>query len=232
LLLPGQPGKQAWNFRLGNLTLPGKGTNSMKRLVSFLMLAALLLPNCGLANSVDATVIHIREGHVALEFVGQVNNTPTTSQQFGYLSNIEGLNLIFSSSTPQNETTASFTFVTNATTDRVISNGSLRIVNRTGTTTIYLNSGPSDFSKAASFSQGTPIQMSTYRQQVIINTTTNSFVTVHMNTITQTEPFTLNGQLYQLGREGRSFRTTYSGQVSAPGLAPSGWFAGYAVGAD
>jgi hypothetical protein len=232
LLLPGQPGKQAWNFRLGNLTLPGKGTNSMKRLVSFLMLAALLLPNCGLANSIDVTVIHIREGHVALEFVGQVNNTPTTSQQFGYLSNIEGLNPIFLSSTPQNETTASFTFVTNATTDRVISNGSLRIVNRTGTTTIYLNSGPSDFSKPASFSQGTPIQMSTYRQQVIINTTTNSFVTVHMNTITQTEPFTLNGQLYQLGREGRSFRTTYSGQVNAPGLAPSGWFAGYAVGAD
>jgi len=204
----------------------------MKRLVSFLMLAALLLPNCGLANSIEATVIHIREGHVAFEFVGQVNNTPTTSQQFGYLSNIEGLSPIFLSSTPQNETTASFTFVTNATTDRVISNGSLRIVNRTGTTTIYLNSGPSDFSKAASFSQGTPIQMSTYRQQVIINTTTNSFVTVHMNTITQTEPFTLNGQLYQLGREGRSFRTTYSGQVNAPGLAPSGWFAGYAVGAD
>jgi len=26
--------------------------------------------------------------------------------------------------------------------------------------------------------------------------------------------------------------TTYSGQVNAPGLAPSGWFAGYAVGAD
>jgi hypothetical protein len=204
----------------------------MKRLTSFLMLAALLLPNCGLANSPDVTVIHIREDHVALEFVGQVNNTATTSQQFGYLSNIEGLNAIFSSSTPQNETTALFTFVTNATTDRVISNGSLRIVNRTGTTTIYLNSASSDFSNPASFSQGTPIQVSTYRQQVIVNTSTNAFVTVHMNTITETEPFTLNGQLYQLGREGRAFRTTYSGQANTPGLAPSGWFAGYAVGAN
>jgi len=97
----------------------------MKRLGSFLMLAALLLPNCGLADSPDATVIPIREGHVALEFVGQFNNTPTTSQQFGYLSNID-----------------------------------------------------------------------------------------------------------QLGREGRSFRTTYSGQANAPGLTPSGWFAGYAVGAN
>ena len=204
----------------------------MKKLVSFLVVAALLLPNCGLANSPDVTVIHIREGQVALEFVGQVNNTPTTSQQFGYLSNIEGLSPVFSSSTPQNETTASFTFVTNATTDRVISNGSLKIINRTGTTTIYLNSAPSDFSNPASFSQGTPIQVSTYRQQVIVNTTTNAFVTVHMNTVTETEPFTLNGQLYQLGREGRSFRTTYSGQANAPGLAPSGWFAGYAVGAN
>jgi hypothetical protein len=218
-------------FRLGNFPLPGKGTNKMKRHASFLLLVALLLPNCGLANSPDATVIHIRENHVALEFVGQFNNTPTTSQQFGYLSNIEGLNPIFSSGTPQNETTASFTFVTNATTDRVISNGSLRIINRTGTTTIYLNSAPSDFSNPASFSQGTPIQVSTYRQQVILNTTTNSFVTVHMNRITESEPFTLNGQLYQLGSEGRSFRTTYSGQANAPGLAPSGWFAGYAVGA-
>src|SRR5882724_2002990 len=81
-----------------------------------------------------------------------------------------------------------------------------------------------------SFSQGTPIQVSTYRQQVIVNTTTNAFVTVHMNTITQTDQFTLNGQLYQLGFRGKSFRTAYSGQSNAPGLAPSGWFSGYAVG--
>jgi len=56
------------------------------------------------------------------------------------------------------------------------------IVNRTGTTTIYLNNASSDFSNPASFSQGTPIQVSTYRQQVIANTLTNAFVTVHMNT--------------------------------------------------
>jgi len=202
----------------------------MRKLFGILALAVIALPGSGLAKSHGASVIGMPGGRNVLEFVGQVNNTPTTSQQFGYLSNIEGLSSIFSSSTPQNESTALFTFVTNATTDRVISDGPLRIINRTGTTTIYFNSTASNFSNPASFSQGTPIQASTYRQQVIVNTTTNAFVTVHMNTITQTDQFTLNGQLYQLGFRGKSFRTAYSGQSNAPGLAPSGWFAGYAVG--
>jgi hypothetical protein len=202
----------------------------MKKVDRLLVLAVLLFPICGAINSEAATEIQIREDLNVFEFVGQFNNTPTTSQQFGYLSNIDGLSPIFSSSTPQNETTASFTFVTNATTDRVISNGPLRIVNRTGTTTIYLNNAPSDFTNPASFSQGTPIQVSNYRQQVILNTTTNSFGTVHMNTVTEADTFTLNGQVYQLGRIGDSFRTTYSGQQNTPGSTPSGWFAGYAVG--
>ena len=202
----------------------------MRKLFGILALAVIALLGSGLAKSHGASVIDMPGGRNVLEFVGQVNNTPTTSQQFGYLSNIEGLSSIFSSSTPQNESTALFTFVTNATTDRVISDGPLRIINRTGTTTIYFNSTASNFSNPASFSQGTPIQVSTYRQQVIVNTTTNAFVTVHMNTITQTDQFTLNGQLYQLGFRGKSFRTAYSGQSNAPGLAPSGWFSGYAVG--
>lgn len=205
----------------------------MKRLASFLMVPAFLALTCSLvAAQDDPTLIRVAEDQNALEFVGQFYNTPTTSQQFGYVSSITGLSPIFSSSTPQNETTALFTFVTDATTGRVISNGPLRIINRTGTTTIYLNNAPSDFSNPASFSQGTPIQVSTYRQQVIANTLTNAFVTVHMNIITNAHPFTLNGITYLLGQKGKSFRTTYSGQSNAPGMAPSGWFAGYAVGVD
>jgi hypothetical protein len=119
-----------------------------------------------------------------------------------------------------------------ATTDRVIANGPLRIVNRTGTTTIYLNTPPSDFSSPASFSQGTPIQVSTYRQQVVLNTLTNAFVTTHMNTVTETHVFWLNGTNYRLGRVRETFRTSYSGQSNTPGAAPSGWFGGSAIGAD
>jgi len=201
----------------------------MKSLTRVLTVAAIFLATCGLANAQKAITIQIPQDQNVLEFVGQFNNTPTSSQQFGYLSNVQGLSPIFTG-TPENEATASFTFVTNATTDRVISDGPLTIINRTGTTTIYLNNGPSDFTNPASFSQGTSIQVSSYRQQVILNTLTNSFVTVHMNSITSTEPFMLNGVTYVLGKKGGSFRTNYSGQSNGPGLVPSGWFAGHAVG--
>jgi hypothetical protein len=152
------------------------------------------------------------------------------AQQFGYFADITGLNNVFGSPTTKNETTALFTFVTNATTFQVVNNGPFRIVDRTGTTTVYLNSGPSDFSNSATFSQGTPIQVSTYRQQVILNTLTNTLVTVHTNTITNVETFTLNGIDYRLGQLGKSFRTNYSGQSNTPGGVPSGWFAGTSIG--
>jgi hypothetical protein len=176
-------------------------------------------------------IIPLTEDQNVLEFVGQFNNTPTTSQQFGYVSRIQGLDDTFNG-TPQNEATALFTFVTNATTDRVIANGPLRIVNRTGTTIIYLNTPPSDFNNPASFSQGTPIQVSSYRQQVVLNTLTNAFVTTHMNTVTETHVFWLGGTNYRLGRMKETFRTSYSGQSNTPGATPSGWFSGNAIGAD
>jgi len=175
------------------------------------------------------TTIKIAEYQPALEFVGQFNNSGVASQQFGYLSDIQGLGPIFNGS-PQNETSANFTFVTNATTNVVFVNGPLRTINRTGTTTIYLNNGPSDFSNPASFSQGTPIQVSTYSQQVFLNTLTGAFSTVHLNTITQTETFALAGNMYRLGQTGKSFRTTYNGQVNPVAGSPSGWFSGSAVG--
>jgi hypothetical protein len=112
----------------------------------------------------------------------------------------------------------------------VVNNGPFRIVDRTGTTTIYLNNGPSDFTNPATFSQGMPIQVSNYRQQVILNTLTNTFVTVHTNTVTDVETFTLNGVAYRLGQLGKSFRTNYSGQSNPPGAVPSGWFAGTSTG--
>jgi hypothetical protein len=200
-----------------------------KSLAAYLAsILAVAMLTTALTAADGVTVIPIPEDQNTLEFVGQFNNTPTTSLQFGYFSKILGLDSIFAGE-PEDETTCLLTFVTNATTDRTILNGAFKIINRTGTTTVYLNTPPSDFSDPASFSQGTPVQVSTYTQQVVLNTTTNSFVTVHMNTITSTEPFSLNGKAYRIGRVGNSFRTTYSGQVNTSG-APSGWFGGNAVG--
>jgi len=178
----------------------------------------------------DATTLRIPEDQVVYELIGEFNNSGMDNQQYGYLSSIAGLGSVFSSTTTLDETTALFTFVTNATTTQVVSHGPFRTIDRAGTTTIYLNNGPSDFNNPASFSQGTPIQVSSFSQQVILNTTTNTFVTVHTNTVTSVTTFALNGLNYRLGQVCKSFRTNYSGYVNSPGLTPTGWFAGTSVG--
>ena len=198
------------------------------RRVTVCLTAVLVLITAGTASAQNT--IPIAEEQVLYEAIGEFNNSGPASQQYGYLSSITGLDNVFSSTTTKNETTALFTFVTNATTFQVVNHGPFRIVDRTGTTTIYLNNGPSDFSNPASFSQGMPIQVSNYRQQVILNTLTNTFVTVHTNTVTDVETFTLNGVAYRLGQLGKSFRTNYSGQANTPGAEPSGWFAGTSTG--
>jgi len=196
-------------------------------------LAVLALLTCRVIAAQDQPVlIPISEDHPSLEFVGQFINSGTSSQQFGYLSNIRGLNRIFTGTT-QNETTAMFTFFTQATTVSTITNGSVRVVHRVGTTTIYFNPNPAgDFNNPSSFQQGTPISVSNYGQQVVVDLVTGSFTTAHLNDITATTPFWLNRVQYQLGQVGRSFRTHYLGHANSPGLLPSGWFGGYAVGVD
>src|SRR5213075_96358 len=99
------------------------------------MFAALI---CLSAAAQTVTEVQLSQDQVVYEFVGQFNNNGSASQQFGYLSKINGLDAIFSAE-PENETSALFTFVTNANTDRVIVNGPFKILNRIGTTTIYLN---------------------------------------------------------------------------------------------
>lgn len=198
------------------------------RQVSLCLTAVLVFAAAATASA--QTTIPITEQQVLYEVIGEFNNSGSASQQYGYLSGVTGFDNAFSSTTTKNETTALFTFVTNATTIQVVNHGPFRIVDRTGTTTIYLNNGPSDFTNPATFSQGMPIQVSDYRQQVILNTLTNTFLTVHTNTITDVETFTLNGVAYRLGQLGKSFRTNYSGQANSPGAVPSGWFAGTSTG--
>src|SRR5229473_4661549 len=92
--------------------------------------------------------INFVQGKVAFEFVGQVTNfgpTPAaplgTSNQYGYLTVVRGIDNVFSGS-PHNEATAVLTFFNETTTTESLSNGPLRFVDRNGTTTIYLNSAP------------------------------------------------------------------------------------------
>jgi hypothetical protein len=187
-------------------------------------------------------------GDIAFEVVGQVTNfspagagQPATSQQYGYLSLINGLTAdqIFTTANPtlQNETTARFTFFTDAVTERVISNGRLRIVNRIGTTTIYLDETPEgDFSNRDTFRDGTPVLTMAYRQQVILDTGegisgipgTGTFTVMNLLTVSAAQTFEIAGENYRLGKHRDQFRQFYSGAPPAT-IPPSGVFAGYAV---
>jgi hypothetical protein len=214
---------------------PRRKRISMRAKHQLLTLSAVLLVICGVMAAQDQPVLlPISEDRPALEFVGQFTNSGTSAQQYGYLSNIRGLGLnqIFTGS-PQNETTAMFTFFSQVTTVQVITNGSVRVIHRVGTTTIYFNPTPAgDFNNPSSFQQGTPILVSNYTQQSVTDLVSSTFNTAHLNDITATTPFWLSRVEYQLGQVGRSFRSHYLGHVNTPGLLPSGWFGGYAVGVD
>jgi hypothetical protein len=197
---------------------------------SLLALAAMLAftPSFAIAQQGnDVQHVTFDEDVVALEFIGNVSNSGANSNQFGYFSFVTQLPAF--NGTPETAATANFTFYTEAVTQRVTNNGTLRIVDRTGTTTVYLTSYPANFADPESFRSGTPIQTSTVQQQVILDTTTGDFSVVNINTITDVSAFALSGQLYQIGKPGNRFRTVLRGKTNA--AAPPGFFmAGYAIG--
>lgn len=96
-------------------------------------------------------------------------------------------------STPHNGTTAALTFFNEVTTTESISDGALQIIDRNGTTTIYLNSAPASFTNPDSFRSGIPIQTSTLHQQAIVDTSGGTFTAVFANTISSTSAFSING---------------------------------------
>lgn len=192
---------------------------------------------------IAATTTYSQSGHrlttpigdIAFEVVGQVSNpSAATSQQYGYLSLVKGLNAnqIFDTAVPtmQNETTARFTFFTDAVTERTISNGRLRIVNRTGTTTIYYDDTPDGtFADRSSFADGVPILTLNYRQQVILDTADTTFTVVNLLEVVLSHSFVIDGENLRLGKAKDHFRQFYSGAPPTGTPALNGVFAGYAV---
>lgn len=176
----------------------------------------------------DSPVTKIRD--LSLELVGQSINsppgvTPSTSTQYGYVSYLRGLPM-FKGET-QNETTALLTFFADSTTTRVIVDGPLRVLTRTGTITFYLDGGANgSFANPDSFRDGTRVLVAGFRQQVVLDTLTNTFTTHHLNTITATSPFRVGGHQIQLGAVHDRFATILSGHTNMP-APPSTYFAGY-----
>jgi hypothetical protein len=202
-------------------------------LVGVVICALLGAAGAGPARGDDdqaAAVKHIRR--LSFEFVGQFVNspagvTPATHTHYGYVSYIRGVSAF--KGTPENETSALFTFYADGTTLRVIANGPLRMITRTGRLTFYRDpSANANFAKPDTFRDGARVLVGTFRQHVVNNTITGSFTTFHQLTITSTRSFRTGRATVQLGRVGQTFRIAFSGQGNMPG-PPSGYFGGYGV---
>jgi len=196
---------------------------------------ALLLTSHRILNAQQpqgGRIITIGEDRPDLNFVGQFTSTTSGSDQFGYLSKIQGIGNVFNSTAVKNETTAMFTFANHAANVQVVNNGPLRAVSRRGTTTIYYHpEGGANFADPASFEVGIPIQVSDYDQQVMIDPSVSfPFLTTHLNEITSTESFVLNGELLRFGREHDAWRTQYLALQNVGTSPVTGYFLGYAVG--
>jgi len=221
------------------MRLTSRGLTSLGATKGLIVFALSLGIGLGAIPATDslAKTVNLGGGAVAFEIVGEVNNsapgvTPGTSEIFGYLSKVDGIDPAFTDPTPanQNESTALFTFYTQATTIRTTIHGPFKIIDRDGTTTMYLNNGPSSFSDPTTFAQGTPIQLSSFHQQVIVDTVENTFTVVNTNTVTSNSQFKIGNSKYQFGRNGDNLRASFQGVLAIRGGGtppPTGFFSGY-----
>lgn len=165
------------------------------------------------------------------EFIGQVlNASPTQSLQYGYLSSVTGLNSISTTNGPVLEANALLSFYSDTTTQQVINNRPIRVIDRTGTATIYFNaSGGGDFTSPDTFRAGSPIQTCRLRHQVVIDTSTGYFTATFEMTIRSVRGFEIGDSRYLLGRPGEVYRWSVYGKLMQPG-PPSAQIAGFASG--
>ena len=191
----------------------------MSRSTRFTLLAAAVL---GLGGATLAASRPERPSAAILwELVGQVINGgaggASASVQFGSLLG-----------SPCAAPDAALTFYTEATTTRTTSNGPLRIIDRTGTTTVRLAPAAGDFASPETFRAGTVVQTSRLEQQVILDTSTGAFTVLNVNTVSPGGTAPSGWSCPELLRPGARIRTELRGHVNAPGGTPTGWFGGFA----
>ena len=203
----------------------------MKRGYVFVSVFAVVLMGSTAAVSASRHAQRVRQiRQLSFEFVGQFQNspagvTPATHTHYGYLSYVGGTSAF--KALPESESTALFTFYADAATLRVIPDGPLRIVTRTGKLTIYRDaSADGNFDRPETFRNGTRILVGKFRQQVVLDTVTGAFTTFHRVRITSTRPFQAGGRQLRLGRAGQTFTIAFGGHSNMPG-PPAGFIGGY-----
>lgn len=120
-------------------------------------------------------------------------------------------------------------------TTRVTPHGPLTVVDRKGTTTIYLNPATgANFENPASFEGGTPVLTASLRHQVILDTANGNTFLMHFDlTVISAETFTVGDQKHGLGRPGQRMTWTISGRPNTSTTQPGQFvFAGVAVSHD
>jgi len=176
----------------------------------------------------DELLLRIKQGQAFLELIGQNNVFAGTNPQRSYLSRLVGVRGVFSA-TPADEKTANFTFTNDVLRTQVNTIGTVSIIQRDGTLTIYLNSLPADFTVLSSFSTGVAILTGTSHQQVTVDNTAGSFSAYTDVEVTSTADFALGGNTYEIGKAGDTFRVYFYGAVTGAAV-PSASFGGYASG--
>jgi hypothetical protein len=196
------------------------------KLTAWLGCAGLLLaPACLRSDAAERS-----SALIGYEVVGQVlNPSPQQSLQYGYLNFVRGLDRITTSGNVVSESTALFTFFNDTVTERVITNGPIRVIDRTGKGTIYFGSGSADFTNPDTFKNGTPVQTYTLRHQVVIDTLTGYFTTSFEITITSAKTFRIDGKMHRLSHPAGVYRLVLSGKLAQQG-PPSAYIAGAADG--
>jgi hypothetical protein len=180
---------------------------------------------CGLILALRPTLagpdLAAPPGSIVMELIAQAQVfSPQTAIFYGYLSHVAGLDGVFTG-TPENESTAVFTYYLDVTTTRVVDNGPLRIVNREGTATFYLNpSAGAGFADPESFRSGTPIMTAHFRQQVVLDVVQGNFSPTFDLTITAAEHFWWGGHQRRLGKPGQKLSWIAYGRAvpEVPGL--------------
>jgi hypothetical protein len=205
----------------------------MKNIKTAIQLIAVHL---GLATSValgqgPAAALHPSAG-ISLEFIGQGQVvTPAEVYQYGYFNHVAGVENVFGG-TPNNASTAFFTFMNKLSTTRATPHGPLTIVDRKGTATIYLNpAGGASFENPASFEAGTSVMTASLRHQVILDTLSGNTIYMQFDlTVMSAETFTVGDQKHQLARPGQKMTWINYGRPNTSTTQPGQFvFAGTAL---
>jgi hypothetical protein len=180
----------------------------------------LLLFGATQALRLEAAATRYPESGISLEFIGQgLVVSPAEVYQYGYFTYVAGVEDLFGGA-PENESTAFFTFFNELSTSRVTDNGPVRIVDRQGTATIYLNpAAGASYTDPDSFQAGTPILTADLRHQAILDTANGNTLVVHFDlTILTAAPFATAAGEHRLGKPGQKLSWTAFGR---PNPAPN-----------